>query len=171
MFQFALRPVRQFAQALVANDSPRQVAWGFVIGMLIGLVPKGNFTAVLLGMMLLGLRVNKPAGLLGAGLFSLLGLYLDSFAHRVGSAVLVWPPLREIHTSLYDAAISPLLGINNTVVLGQLLIGLYFVYPVYWLSHRFAVKVQAPLSAWLMRYRAVRWLRGAELGTQWGIEG
>jgi uncharacterized protein (TIGR03546 family) len=171
MLQFALRPVRQLAQALIANDSPRQVAWGFVIGMLIGLVPKGNLTAVLLGVLLLGLRVNKPAGLMGAGLFSMLGLVLDPIAHRIGSAVLVWQPLREIHTSLYNAAISPITGLNNTVVVGQLLIGLYFAYPVYWLAHRFAVKVQAPLSAWLMRYRAVRWLRGAELGTQWGIEG
>lgn len=170
MFSFVLRPVRQLAQALVANDSPRQIAWGFVLGMMIGLVPKGNFTAVLLGMMLLGLRVNKPAGLMCAGVFTFVGLFVDSFAHRLGSAVLVWEPLREFHTWLYEAAISPLFGLNNTVVVGQLLIGLYLAYPVYLLALRFAVKVQVPLSKWLLRYKAVRWLRGAELGTQWGIE-
>jgi uncharacterized protein (TIGR03546 family) len=69
MLSLALRPVRHFAQALIANDSPRQVAWGFVLGMMIGLVPKGNLTAILLGMLLLGLRVNKPAGLVGIGVF------------------------------------------------------------------------------------------------------
>ncbi|MDZ4658336.1 MAG: TIGR03546 family protein [Bythopirellula sp.] len=171
MFAFVLRPVRQFAQALVANDSPRQVAWGFVIGMMIGLVPKGNLTAILLGMMLLGLRVNKPAGLMGIGVFTYLGLFVDAFAHRVGSAFLAWEPLQATHTQLFESAVSPIFGLNNTVVVGQLLIGLYLVYPIYWLSHRFAVKVQAPLSAWLLRYKAVRWLRGAELGSQWGIEG
>ncbi len=101
MFAFVLRPIRQFAQALVANDSPRQVAWGFVLGMMIGLVPKGNLTAIALGMMLLGLRVNKPAGLMGIGLFTYLGLFVDAFAHRLGSAVLAWEPLRAAHTQLF----------------------------------------------------------------------
>jgi uncharacterized protein (TIGR03546 family) len=170
MFSFLLRPIRQLAQALTANDSPRQIAWGFVLGMMIGLVPKGNLTAMLLGMMLLGLRINKPAGLMGVGIFTFVGLFVDGFAHRLGSAVLVWEPLREFHTWLYEAAISPLFGLNNTVVVGQLLIGLYLIYPTYFVAHRFAVKVQAPLSKWLLQYKAVRWLRGAEIGTQWGIE-
>lgn len=171
MFAFALRPVRQLAQAIVANDSPRQVAWGFVIGMLIGLVPKGNLTAILLGMTLLAFRANKPAGLMGIGVFTFLGLYLDTFAHCIGSAVLVYEPFRGVHSQLYEAAISPLFGLNNTVVIGQLLIGLYLIYPTYWLAYQFARKVQAPLSAWLLRYKAVRWIRGAELGSQWGMEG
>lgn len=169
MISFALRPIRQLAQALTANDSPRQIAWGFVLGMMIGLVPKGNLTAMLLGMMLLGLRVNKPAGLMGVGIFTFVGLFVDGFAHRLGSAVLVWEPLREFHTWLYESAISPLLGLNNTVVVGQLLIGLYLIYPTYLLALRFAVKVQVPMSRWLLKYKAVRWIRGAELGTQWGI--
>jgi uncharacterized protein (TIGR03546 family) len=170
MLSFALRPVRQLAQALVANDSPRQIAWGFVLGMMIGLVPKGNLTAMLFGMLLLGLRVNKPAGLMSAGIFTFVGLFVEGFAHRLGSAVLVWEPLREFHTWLYEAAISPLFGLNNTVVVGQLLIGLYLIYPTYLLALRFAVKVQVPMSRWLLKYKAVRWIRGAELGTQWGIE-
>ncbi len=175
MFSFALRLARQFAQALVANDSPRQVAWGFVLGMLIGLVPKGNLTVILFGVMLLGLRVNKPAGLMGIGVFTFLGLFLDSFAHNLGSAVLASDLLRTTHTELYQTAISPLLGLNNTVVLGQLLIGLYLIYPVYVVSTHFAVKVQAPLRAWLLRYKAVRWISGTAMtsqfeGSQWGME-
>jgi uncharacterized protein (TIGR03546 family) len=170
MLSLALRPVRLFAQAVIANDSPRQIAWGFTLGMMIGLVPNGNFTALALGMMLLGLRVNKPAGLVGIGVFTWLGLFIDDFAHSLGSAVLVWEAARDLHTSLYNAGVSPLLGWNNTVVVGQLLIGLYLAFPAYWLTHRIAVKIQRPLSAWLLKYKAVRWLRSAELGSQWGME-
>lgn len=169
MLSFALRPVRQLAQALIANDSPQQIAWGFMIGMLMGLVPKGNLTAILLGMMLLGLRVNKPAGLVGVGIFIYLGLFLDDFAHRIGSAILAWPALRGPHKWLYESAVSPLMGWNNTVVVGHLLIGLYLALPVYWIMHGFAAKVQAPIGAWLLRYKAIRWIRGAELGSQWGM--
>lgn len=171
MFSIFLRPIRQFAQALVANDSAHQVAWGFVLGMAIGLVPKGNLLAVLLGSSLLGLRVNKPAGLMGAGLFTGMGLLLDPLAHRIGAFLLAWQPLYSLHTALFDSAISPWLGLNNTVVVGQLVIAFYLAYPTYCLAHLFSLRVQARLSRWLLRFRAVRLLRGAELGTQWGVDG
>ena len=171
MFSYFLRPVRQFAQALVANDSPNQVAWGFVLGMAIGLVPKGNILAIGLGMVLLALQVNKSAGLVGVGLFTFVGMYLDTLAHRIGSLVLVGELLRPLHEFLFDSAISPWLGLNNTVVVGQVVIALYLAYPAYRLSHLFAIKVQARISRWLLRFRAVRWLRGLELGSQWGIDG
>jgi uncharacterized protein (TIGR03546 family) len=171
MLSLLLRPVRQFAQALIGNDSPRQIAWGLVLGMLIGLVPKGNLLVAILGMMLLGLRVNKSAGLVSAGVFTGLGIFLDPLAHKLGSWVLVNQSLRPMHIGLYDSALGPWLGLNNTVVVGQLLIGLYLAYPVYWTVRQFAARVQIPVSRWLHRFRVVRWLRGAELGSQWGIEG
>lgn len=171
MLSFFLRPVRQIAQALVANDSAPQIAWGFVLGMAIGLVPKGNLLAILLGMLLLGLRVNRPAGLLGAGLFTCLGLVLDPVAHRIGCSVLTWQVLRPLHESMFESAISPWLGLNNTVIVGHLVIAFYLAYPTYWLAHQFSQRVQARLSRWLMRFRAVRLLRGAEIGTHWGIDG
>ena len=175
MLSLALRPVRQFAQAVIANDSPRQIAAGFMLGMMIGLVPKGNLSAVVLVMLLLGLRVNKPAGLAGVALFTWIGLFVDGFAHQLGSALLVWQPLRKLHEALYAAAVGPLFGWNNTVVVGQLAIGLYLAIPVYWTLYHFAAKVQTPLGEWLMRYKAVRWLRGAEItsgfgDSQWGVE-
>ncbi|TWU28414.1 TIGR03546 family protein [Bythopirellula polymerisocia] len=170
MITYLLRPVRQFAQALVANDSPNQVAWGFVLGMVIGLVPKGNLLAILLGMILLSLRVNKSAGLVGVGLFAFVGMLLDPLAHRIGTLVLVWEPLRPLNALLYESAVSPWLGLNNTVVVGQVVIALYLAYPAFRLSHLFAIRVQARVSRWLLRFRAVRWLRGLEIGTQWGID-
>ena len=90
MFSYFMRPLRQVAQSLTGNDTPGQLAWGFTLGMLIGLVPKGNLMAVTLMGLLLGLRVNKPAGLLGAGIFSVLGVMLDSFAHSIGASILIW---------------------------------------------------------------------------------
>jgi len=170
MISFLLRPVRQLAQALTVNDSPRQVAWGFVLGMMIGLLPKGNLLVIAMTLLLCGLRVNKSAGLLAAGLFSLVGLLLDRFAHHLGAIVLLWEPARPLYIGLYELPLGRWLGTNNTAVVGQLLIGLYFAFPAYTLAHSFALRVQVRLQQWLLRYRIIRWLRGAELGTHWGAD-
>ena len=164
------RPMRQLAKALVANESPRQVAWGFVLGMWIGLLPKGNLVVVALTILLCSLRVNKSAGVLAAGLFSIAGFWLDGLAHHLGSIALLWEPGRPTSIWLYELPLGPWLGLNNTAVVGHLLIGLYLAYPAYWLAHRFASRMQPRLSKWLLRYRAIRWIRGAELGADWGAE-
>jgi len=170
MTSFLLRPVRQLAQALVSNDSPRQVAWAVVLGMMIGLLPKGNLLLIVLTFLLCGLQVNKSAGLMAAGLFSLVGFLFDGLAHHLGAIVLLWEPARPLHIWLYELPLGPWLGTNNTVVVGQLLIGLYLAFPVYYFAFQFASRVQSRVSKWLMRYRLIRWLRGAEIGALWGVD-
>jgi len=165
-----MRPVRHLAQVFVASDSPPQVAAGFTVGMMIGLLPKGNLVVLMLTVLLCGLRINKPAGLMAAGLFSLVGLLFDGLAHQLGALVLVWDAARPFYVWLNDLPLGPWLALNNTVVVGQLLIGLYLAYPIYWFVQQFVVIAQPRLTKWLMRYRIVRWLRGAELGSHWGVD-
>jgi uncharacterized protein (TIGR03546 family) len=171
MLNILLRPLRLVAQALTANDSPRQAGWGFALGMIVGLLPKGTLVAILLAMLWCALRVNKAAGLLAIGVFSYVGWALDDFAHKLGALALTWDPARETFTSLYDMPLGPWLGFNNTVVMGQLLIGLYLFYPTYRLAYVAGERLQPRVTQYLMRYKVIRWLRGAELGAQWGLDG
>lgn len=171
MLTLFLRPLRIFAQALIGNDTPRQSAWGFSLGMMVGLLPKGNLIAMATAMLLLGTKVNRAAGLLAIGLFSYVGWALDDFAHRLGSLVITWPPLRPALTWVYEQPLGPFVGINNTVTAGQLLVGLYLFYPVYRASYAGAAYIRPRVTAYLMKYRVIRWLRGAEVGAQWGLDG
>jgi uncharacterized protein (TIGR03546 family) len=170
MIAWFLRPVRQFAQTLIANETPRQIAWGFGLGMMAGLLPKANLLFVLLGIVICAFRVNRPASLLAMGLFSLVGPVTDGFAHQLGDSVLGWEPGQAFYEWLYALPLGPYLGFHNTVVMGQLLLGLYFFYPTYYVTRWVAARVQPPLRKWLLGYRVIRWLRGAEIGAHWGIE-
>jgi uncharacterized protein (TIGR03546 family) len=171
MLNLFLRPLRMLAQALIGNDTPRQSAWGFALGMIVGLLPKGNLLAMAIAMLLFGTKTNRAAGLLAIGLFSYVGWALDEFAHRLGSLVIMAPSVRPTIASLYEQPLGPFLGLNNTVVVGQLLIGLYLFYPTYRAAHALAKHVRPRVQAYLMRYRVIRWLKGVEVGAQWGLEG
>jgi uncharacterized protein (TIGR03546 family) len=171
MLNLFLRPLRIFAQALIGNDTPRQSAWGFSLGMMVGLLPKGNLVAMTLAMLLFGTKVNRAAGLLGIGLFCYVGWPLDTTAHRLGSLVLTSNAAQPLFAWIYEQPLGPFSGLNNTVVVGQLLIGLYLFYPTYKASYVMAKHVRPRVHAWLMKYRVIRWLRGVEVGAQWGLEG
>jgi uncharacterized protein (TIGR03546 family) len=119
---------------LLASTAPEQLALGFTIGMVIGLVPKGNLIALSLCVALFSIRCNKGLGLAAAVAFSFVGPWTDPFAHRIGLTVLSLESLQATYASVFKMPLGPWLGFNNTVVTGSLLMGLYVAYPVYWFT-------------------------------------
>jgi uncharacterized protein (TIGR03546 family) len=126
--------VRSLARSLVASTSPSQLAIGFTLGMIIGVMPKTNLIALSLCVVLFSLRCNKGLGLAAAVAFSFLGYSIDPFTHKIGLAVLSIHSLQATYASAFNLPLGPWVGFNNTVVLGTLLLGLYVAYPVFWLS-------------------------------------
>lgn len=129
-----VRPVRYLLTAVRDNDSPRQLACGVALGMLIGLVPKDNLTAVVLGVLLLMLRTNLAVAALSAFCFSCIGGWADPLTHRIGYWLLTRPSLQGFYAGLFELPVIPWTRLNNTVVAGNLVFGLVLFYPVYELS-------------------------------------
>ena len=136
MFARSLRPVRRVAQALLAHDSSNQLALGFALGMVLGLMPKGNLIAVSLFVLLFSLRVNAGIGLVAAFAFSWIGPALDPVANKLGSYFLSADAMQPTYAALFHLPLGPWFEFNNTVVVGLLAIGIWAAYPVYWFSYQ-----------------------------------
>lgn len=148
MLSHAVAALRTFCRVLLASKAPGQLALGFTIGMVIGLVPKGNLIALSLCVLLFSMRCNKGLGLAAAVAFSFVGPWTDSFAHRLGLAALSFEPLQATYASIFKLPLGPWLGFNNTAVTGSLLIGLYVAYPVYWITRlMFSAVLRSPKEA------------------------
>jgi uncharacterized protein (TIGR03546 family) len=134
MLSNAVAALRTFCRTLLASHAPEQLALGFTIGMVIGLVPKGNLIALSLCVLLFSMRCNKGLGLAVAVVFSFVGPWTDPFAHRLGLGALNFEPIQATYAAMFKMPLGPWLGFNNTVVAGSLLMGLYLAYPTYWLT-------------------------------------
>jgi uncharacterized protein (TIGR03546 family) len=126
--------LRKFCRVLLLSSAPGQLAAGFTIGMMIGIVPKGNLVALSLCVLLFSIRCNKGLGLAAAVAFSFVGPWTDPFTNRLGLAALNLQPMQATYASIFKLPIGPWLGFNNTVVAGSLLMGLYLAYPVFWIT-------------------------------------
>ena len=174
MLNLLLRPLRFLAQALTGNDSPRQTAWGFALGMMVGLLPKGNLLAIGAGdAAVRASSVNRAAGLLAIGVFSYVGWALDDFAHRLGALVLTWEPAQPTFTWLYDSRSgrgsgsttrSSWASCSSASTCSTRRIELALRRGRRACSRAIIAVADAATSV-------IRWLRGAELGAQWGFEG
>ena len=169
MFVWFLRPVRFLVQAFGSDDSPRQMAWGLAIGMMVGLLPKDNLTAAILSVILVATRVNAASGALAVLAFSWIGMWLDPVSGRVGWYLLSLPALQSFWTALAGMPVVPWTGFNNTIVLGSFVIGLWLMLPVYMTSKPLFARYQPRLTARLRKFRVYHLLMGTEVANTWRI--
>ena len=146
MLSFSFAILQRTAQRLAACDSPHQLAAGFTLGLMLGLVPKANLIAMALGVLLFSLRVNKGLGIAAAVAFSLVGAWADAFTHKVGALVLAIDTLQPMYAWLYGLPLGPWLGFHNTVVTGSLAVGAYLAYPTYWLVRTACCRLQKAVA-------------------------
>ena len=85
-----------------------------------------------------------------------IGYAVDGIAHRLGLALLKAPALNGLWTALYDLPIVPLTRFNNTVVLGNLVLGAILYLPLYFFFLRFVVWYKDNLAEKVERLKVVQ---------------
>lgn len=163
---FFLRPVRFFFKALVTDNTPNQMALGLALGLVIGLVPKGNLIAISLMVILGSVRVNLGVGMLTALAVSWVGILVDPLTNWIGLSLLKHDSLIPLWTDLARRPLAPWTDFNNTIVLGSLVLGLLLLVPA-WLSSRPVFAKYTPdWSERLQKTKLVQMLWGTELSSK-----
>ncbi len=157
-----IRPIRLCLKALIAEAKPGQLALGFALGVLIGLVPKGNLIAITLGVVLAASRANLGIGAATIVAVSFLSWLLDPVTDTIGHWLLTQPALQTFWTKLYNMPVMPWTDFNNTIVLGSFVLGLVQLYPTYRLSKPLFRKYGERFADWAKKFWLTRVLFGAE---------
>lgn len=149
-----LQIIKGFIQVLRSGQTPRQVAGGFALGAIVGLMPFFTLQGLFLWLIIFALDVNLSAAFLAVALFSLFAYILDPLFHALGYFLLSdSAALHSFWTSLYNAPIAPLTRFNNTVVLGSLVAGLLLFLPVYFGMRRFVLAYRSHLHTKVERLK------------------
>ena len=135
--------ILKFLQSLVktlhSEGTPTQIAAGFALGAALGLTPLMNAHNLVVITLLALLNVSFGAGLLAMAVFAPLGFLLDPLFDRIGQSLLVDnAALRPFWEKLDNTPLLALTNLNNTVVLGSVVVWLALLVPVFVLA-RFGV--------------------------------
>lgn len=124
-----INTIRQYLKNL--NEAPvEQISLGVILGMFVGLLPV-SINSVIIGFFLMALKTDKMSGVLTALVFGLFGGLIDRVAHVLGYFVLVQVPfLQPLWTALYNLPLMAFSGFNNTIVMGNTVIGLLLIVPL-----------------------------------------
>jgi uncharacterized protein (TIGR03546 family) len=149
-----INTLRQYLKNL--NEEPlHELALGVTLGMFVGLLPL-SINSVIIAFFLFVLKTDKTSGVLSAILFGLISTITDPLAHVLGYFVLAQLTfLTPLWTALYNVPFMAFTGFNNTIVMGNTLLGLILMVPVFKASIRLLTKYRAlPFASWSVQYLA-----------------
>ena len=141
-------------KSLNANTNPGEIAHGIACGLLLGFVPKDNLLWILLFVFLFFVRINKPAYFIMLAVASAITPALDPTFDSVGLSFLTMKQVYGAYAFLLDIPFVAFTKINNSVVIGSLIIGLIAYIPTYIIGR---------IAVWAWRKYGVMILRNSKI--------
>ncbi len=154
-----LRALAKLLAVLNSETRPGQITLGFCFAMVAGFTPLWSLHNLLVLLLVLVLRVNLSAFLLGLAFFSTVAFALDPLFHRLGLAVLTASGLEPLWTALYNQRFWRLEQFNDSIVMGSLAVALALFVPLPLAGNALIVRYREYALAWVRRTRIMLWLK------------
>lgn len=132
-----LKYLVKIIKLLNSNSKASQVANSFCVGLVLGLMPKGNLLWFLLFIFFLFVRFQKSCYGLMILIGSLVSPLLDPLFDKLGYIILTYEPMEPYFSSLLDVPFVGFTRFNNTVVCGSLAGALIWYIPLFLVAYGF----------------------------------
>ncbi|MDA0738637.1 MAG: TIGR03546 family protein [Nitrospirae bacterium] len=158
-----LRLLARLLRVLNSETNPGQISLGFCLAMVAGLTPFVSLHNLVVLLLILILRVNLSAFLLGVAVFSGLAYLLDPLFHWNGLQILTASSLEGLWTSLYSTTLWRLARFNNTIVMGSVAFSLVLFVPLYVLSNSLVRRYREHVLAWVEKTRLMQFFKASKV--------
>lgn len=153
-------------KAMNSESGPWQIAWGFVLGMIIGLTPFLSLHNLIILFLAMSLRINFSGFILAWLFFSGLAYLFDPVADYIGESLLEAQALQGLWIALYDMPLARLFQFNHTITLGSLTFALLFAPFWLFISYQLVINYRKRVMAWFVKLKVVQTLKGTKF---WSI--
>lgn len=129
-----VKPIAKLIVALNTNVGRSQIAAGFAWGLLLGLIPAGNFFWIVLFAVSFLFKHHHGSKMFVLAILKILSGAVAPLMDMVGWEILYTAALQPFFTMLYNTPfIVPLTRFNNTLVTGGIASGIILWLPVFFL--------------------------------------
>ena len=158
-----IKMIAKFLRVLNSETEPGQISLAFCLAMILGLTPLMSLHNLVVILLMLLVRVNLSACILGWIFFSGIAYILDPLFNLIGLAVLTSKGLEGLWTSLYNITLFRLAKFNNSIVMGSFLFSLIFFIPLYLLSNQGIRKYRVYVLEWVQKTRLMKAFKANKL--------
>lgn len=150
-------------KALNSDGTPGQVAMGMALGLAFGLTPLLSLHNVLVLVVAMMTTVSFPGVFLGWAVAAPLGFMLDPLFDRVGMSLLLNDSLAPFFVWVVNTPGVALSRLNNTIVLGSLVVWLAALIPSYFIFKVLVDRYRAHIYAKVQQWKVVQVLKTSKV--------
>lgn len=156
----------KFLKLLNSETDPGQISLAFCFAMVAGFTPLMSLHNLIVLLLILVMRVNLSAFILGLGVFTALSFALDPLFDQIGFAALTAKGLEGMWTDLYNATLWRVEYFNNTIVMGSLLVSILAFVPAYFVFNLLIVKYRDTFLESMKKWKITQTIKASKF---WGI--
>jgi uncharacterized protein (TIGR03546 family) len=161
---FGIELLAKLIKILRSAASPNQIAFGFIIGMIIGLTPFWTLHNMILILILIIVNINIGTAIFSFLLFSAIAYLVDPLFHGLGYFLLVdMEGLKDFWTFLYNLPLVALSRYNNTVVIGSLVIAIVISLPTYFLAKIGVIYYRENIDNRIQKWKLIQAIKGSKI--------
>ncbi len=158
-----LKSIAKLLKVLNSETDPAQISLAFCFAMVLGFTPFLSLHNIVVILLVLVLRVNLSAFILGFVFFSGMAYLFDPLFHALGQGLLKAESLQGLWSSLYAGFFWRMTRFNNTLVMGSLTVSIVLFVPFLVLFNRLILKYRGTFLAWVRKTRFMQALRATRL--------
>lgn len=158
--------IRQFAKLLRILNSetdPIKISLGICFGMVIGFTQFSSVHNLIILFVVLFLRVNLSAFILGTLTFKSLSFLFSGVFHKIGLWLLTADFFHNFATVLYNTTFWKFDRINNTIVAGGIVVVIIGFLPMLFLFNVLIKKYRVHILAFIKKTKIAKALRSSDI--------
>jgi uncharacterized protein (TIGR03546 family) len=154
-----LGPILKVFKALNSNARPWQLSLGVCFGAILGLTPFLSLHNIVVIFLALIINVNIGITLVSGVLFAGIAYLLDPMFHQLGYSILRAEGLQGFWTMFFSCPVFVLGNLNNTIVMGSLVVSLLLSIPLFFIFNVFVEKYRVTFSKFLEKFPVFKALK------------
>jgi len=137
------------------------LAFGFTLGMLMGITPWLGLHSLVLLFVVLFFRINISSFMVAWALFALIAVPLAVPMATLGESLLSQDSLQGLWRAMYSTPFGHLTQFYHTLTLGSLMVGLAFSPILLFLSKYLVLQYREKVMSWVNKLKLVQFLKGS----------
>jgi uncharacterized protein (TIGR03546 family) len=151
-----IRQLAKLIRILNSETNPVQISLAICFGMIVGFTQISSAHNLIILFIVLFLRVNLPAFILGTLTFKSLSLLFTSIFHKVGLWFLTADFFNGIATLLYNTTFWKFDRFNNTVISGGIVVSIIGFLPMLFLCNYLIKKYRSNILAYVQKTKIAK---------------
>ena len=158
-----IRQIAKLLRILNSETAPINISLAICFGMVVGLTQMWSVHNIIILFIVLFFRVNLSAFILGTLVFKSFSFLFNGVFHQIGLALLTADWYRNLGTYLYNITFWKFDRINNTIVVGSIMVSIIGFIPMLLLLNVLIKKYRKHILGYVRKTKIARAMMSSDI--------